>query len=114
MVNQWDIYFCSLDPTIGSEQRGFRPVLVISNDAVNHAIPVSTVIPLSSVKEGAKIYPTEVILPAQVTGLDRDSVAMLQQIRTLSHERLKKRVAQLADEEARERARCALRDYFEL
>lgn len=114
MVNQWDIHVCSLDPTIGSEQRGFRPVLVISNDAVNHAIPISTVIPLSSVKEGAKIYPTEVIIPAAATGLDRDSVAMIQQIRTLSHERLKRRVAQIVSETYRQRIKDVLRDYFDL
>lgn len=53
-VNQWDIYYCDLDRTQGLEQRSSRPVLVLSNNAVNHAIPVSTVAPLSSIKEGAK------------------------------------------------------------
>ena len=114
MVNQWDIYFCNLDPVIGSEQRGSRPVLVMSKDAVNHAIPVSTVLPFSSVKAEAKIYPSEVFLDKAQTGLDRDSVAMLHQIRTLSHERLTRRISHLRDEAARAQIRQALRDYFEV
>lgn len=114
MVNQWDIYFCSLDPTQGSEQRGSRPVLVLSNDAVNHAIPVSTVAPFSSIKPGAKIYPTEVAIPASATGLNKDSVVMIQQLRTLSHNRLTRKLSELVDEGYRQEIKEALRDYFEL
>ena len=114
MVNQWDIYFCSLDPTQGSEQCGSRPVLVLSNDAVNHAIPVSTVAPFSSIKPGAKIYPTEVAIPASVTGLNKDSVVMIQQLRTLSHNRLTRKLSELVDEGYRQEIKEALRDYFEL
>ena len=55
MVNKWEIYFCNLDPTKGSEQRGTRPILIISTDSVNHNLTVSTVLPLSSVKENDKI-----------------------------------------------------------
>ena len=57
MVNKWEIYFCNLDPTQGSEQRGTRPVLIISTDSVNHNLTVSTVLPLSSIKGDEKIYP---------------------------------------------------------
>lgn len=113
MVNKWDIFFCSLDPVEGSEQRGSRPVLVISNDAVNHALPVSTVLPFSSISEGAKIYPTEVAIPSAVSGLNKDSVAMIQQIRTLSHERLTRKISHLGDEQYRKRLLEALKDYFE-
>ncbi len=63
MVNKWEIYFCNLDPTQGSEQRGTRPVLIISTDSVNHNLTVSTVLPLSSIKGNEKIYPTEILLP---------------------------------------------------
>ena len=73
MVSKWEIHFCSLDPTQGSEQRGTRPVLIVSNDAVNHALPVVTVLPLSSLKPGDKVYPSEVLLPAGLTGLSKDS-----------------------------------------
>lgn len=114
MVNQWEIYYCNLDPTQGSEQKGSRPVLVLSNNAVNHSIPVATVAPLSSIKEGAKIYPTEVAVPAGITGLHKDSVVMVQQIRTLSHKRLTRKLSDLLEEEYREQIREAIRDYFSL
>jgi len=80
MVNIWDIYYCNLDPTIGSEQKRTRPVLVISTDSVNHNLPVATVLHFSSIKPTNKIYPTEVKLSKTVTGLPNDSVVMIQQI----------------------------------
>ena len=88
MVRKWDIYFLDLDPTRGSEQKGTRPILVISNDAVNSNLPIFTCIPFSSVKPGAKIYPTEVYISAEESGLPKDSVLMLQQIRTVSASRI--------------------------
>jgi mRNA interferase MazF len=114
MVDKWDIRFCSLDPTQGSEQRGKRPVLVVSNDAVNHALPVSTVLPLSSHHVGDKVYPTEVLLTADMTGLPKDSFAMVQQVRTVAHTRLDIRSERLEDATAREQILEAIRLYFEL
>ena len=113
MVNKWEIYFCNLDPTEGSEQKGRRPVLVVSTDSVNHNLPVSTVLPLSSVKENDKIYPTEVLLPISISGLPKISVAMVQQIRTVSHSRLQNKVSMITDEETRQKIAVALRDYFD-
>ncbi|MDR2175895.1 MAG: type II toxin-antitoxin system PemK/MazF family toxin [Synergistaceae bacterium] len=112
MVNKWDICHCALDPTQGSEQRGKRPVLVVSNDAVNHLLPVVTVLPLSSLKRGDKIYPSEVLLPSSVTGLPQNFIAMIQQIRTVSHSRLSELAGRLEDDGAREAVREALRTYF--
>jgi len=114
MVNKWDICFCKLDPTQGSEQRGVRPVLVVSNNAVNHNIPVSTVLPLSSVKPTDKIYPTEVMLEVGVTGLPKNSVAMVQQIRTVAHTRLESPIGNLIDTDAQEKILEAIRMYFEI
>ena len=114
MVNKWDVCFCNLDPTQGSEQRGVRPVLVVSNNAVNHALPVCTVIPLSSLRSGEKTYPTEVLLHAAETGLPKDSVAMVQQIRTVAHARLKPPTGKLANEGLRENIRETIRMYFEV
>lgn len=114
MVNKWEIYFCNLNPTQGSEQQGKRPVLVVSNDVVNHILPVSTVLPLSSVKAGDKIYPTEVFLPAKISGLPKDSVAMCQQIRTVSHYRLENLVSTLNDTDLQDEIKEALRQYLEL
>ena len=113
MVNKWDIFLCTLDPTIGSEQRGTRPVLVISNNAVNHNIPVATVIPFSSLKEGAVTYPTEVEIPTSLSGLPIHSVVMVQQIRTVSHVRLEKCLSHLSDKHIQETILEAIREYFE-
>ncbi len=113
MVNKWDIYYCSLDPVKGSEQKGFRPVLVVSNNAVNRSIPVSTVLPFSTVKEGANIYPTEVFIHQEASGLPKDAVVMVQQVRTLSHKRLVKLVSNLENREYQKKVLDALREYFE-
>ena len=114
MVNKWEIYFCNLDPTVGSEQKGTRPVLVISTNAVNHNLPVSTVLPLSSVKSGDKIYPTEILLDTKITGLPKLSVAMFQQIRTISHNRLTNPTGKITDKATQEKILEACRDYFDL
>lgn len=114
MVNKWEIYFCALDPTRGSEQKGTRPVLVISTDAVNHNLPVSTVLPFSSIKPGSKIYPTEIKIPANISGLPKDSVVMFQQIRTVSHGRLLNMVGRITDAEMQTKIAEACRNYFDL
>ena len=114
MVNKWEIYFCSLDPTQGSEQRGKRPVIIISTDSVNHNLTFSTVLPLSSIKENEKVYPTEVLLPIDVTGLSKLSVAMVQQIRTISHSRLTNKVGAITDIKTREKILEVCRNYFDL
>ena len=115
MVRKWDIYFLDLDPTRGSEQKGTRPILVISNDAVNSNLPIFTCIPFSSVKLGAKIYPTEVYFSAEESGLPKDSVLMLQQIRTVSASRISgERVSAINDIVLREKINQALKMYFEL
>lgn len=114
MVNRWEIFICDLYPTQGSEQQGKRPVLVISNDIVNHVLPIATVLPISSIKPGDKIYPTEIQLPSAMTGLLKDSVAMVQQIRTVSQQRLINKVGELADAKLREAVNETLRQYFEV
>ena len=114
MVNKWEIYFCGLDPTIGSEQRGLRPVLVLSNNAVNHHLSVCTVLPLSSVKPGDKVYPSEVLLEPAITGLPKLSVAMMQQIRTVSQSRLIRLAGAVMDADTQNRILAACRAYFEL
>ena len=115
MVKKWDIYYLNLDPTQGREQRGTRPVLVISNDAVNKNLPVFTCIPFSSVKPGAKVYPTEVFLTATESGLSKDSVLMLQQIRTVSSSRIfGDKVSEIKDFTLKIKINQALLMYFEL
>lgn len=114
MVKKWDIWFLNLNPTQGSEQKGVRPVLVISNDAVNDNLTVFTCIPFSSVKTGTKIYPTEVFLSSLESNLPRDSVLMLQQIRTVSEDRILNKVTTITDIKIKEKINNALIKYFEL
>ena len=115
MVKKWEIYFLDFNPAKGSEQRGTRPALIISNDSVNKYLPIFTVLPFSSVKPGAKIYPTEVELPAGVTGLKKDSVVMLQQIRTVTADRIfGQKAGEISDRIFRDRINRALTEYFEL
>lgn len=114
MVNKWEIYYCNPDPVQGSKQKGTRPVLIISADAVNHNLTVSTVLPLSRIKAKEKIYPTEILLPTDITGLPKLSVAMAQQVRTISHNRLIDKVGSISDQETQEKISDVLLSYFDL
>lgn len=87
--HQWHIFQANLDPVTGSEQRGTRPVLVVSDEDFNQLMPVVTVLPLTSSKPGRQIYPNEVLLPKGTAGLPEDSIVMAHQIRTISKTRLK-------------------------
>ena len=89
-------------------------MLVVSNNAVNHNLPVSTVLPLSSVKPTDKIYPTEIMLEAGITGLPKNSVAMVQQIRTVAHSRLELPLSNLQDLTTRKKIIETLQAYFEI
>jgi len=93
---QWHVFLASLDPGKGSEQGGKRPVLVISQERINQLLPVVNVIPLTSKKfDSNVIYPNEVLLSANVTGLKVDSIALCYQIRTLDKSRLERDFGEL-------------------
>lgn len=114
MVNKWSLYWASLDPATGSEQAGTRPVLVVSNNMVNEILPVITVIPVSSIKEKDRIYPTEVYLPLEKSMLPKNSVAMIHQIRTISKTRLGDMCGSISDNAIRQDIHRVLKEYFEL
>jgi mRNA interferase MazF len=88
-----DLYYADLDPVVGSEQGGIRPVLVIQNDVGNKHSPTIIVAAITS-KSGKAMLPTHCILSAE-SGLDRDSVALLEQIRTIDKKRLRDYVGTL-------------------
>jgi len=92
-----DIYFADLSPVVGSEQGGFRPVLVIQNDIGNKYSPTVIISAITSQIQKARL-PTHVEIPASLTGLEKDSVVLLEQIRTIDKRRLKRRIAKLGDE----------------
>lgn len=87
-TRRWEIYRADLDPVIGSEQGKTRPVLVISDDALNDLLRVVNVLPLTSRKPGRRIYPNEALVPAGSGGLPNESIALAYQIRTLDKQRL--------------------------
>lgn len=89
-----DIYFADLNPVLGSEQGGFRPVLIIQNDIGNKYSPTVIISAITSQIQKARL-PTHVELPALLSGLEKDSVVLLEQVRTIDKRRLKKRIAKL-------------------
>ena len=86
-MKRGEIYFADLSPTVGSAINKRRPVLIVSNDANNRAAATVTVLPVTS--NVARVYPFEVLLAANQSGLPKDSKAMAQQIRTISKDRLR-------------------------
>jgi len=78
----------ALDPTRGSEQAGTRPVIIVSRNAINQHGAVVVVVPLTGSEHKRKIYPSQVLLRAGEGGLRKDSVALCEQLRAVSKERL--------------------------
>jgi mRNA interferase MazF len=111
---QWQIVRAQLDPVQGSEQAGERPVIIVSREAANAALPVVTVLPLTSLKLGRRVYATEVLLGESTAGLPQKSLAMAQQIRTLAKSRLLYSYGWLDDEALRNDVRRAMRVYLDL
>jgi len=114
VIRRWDIYWENLNPTVGSEQMGQRPVLVVSADEANAVLPIVTVVSLTSLKSGRRIYPIEATLSRQATGLPKDSVAMAHQIRSISKERLGERCGSVESEEAKDAVARAVKLYLDL
>ncbi|HKL74619.1 MAG TPA: type II toxin-antitoxin system PemK/MazF family toxin [Halanaerobiales bacterium] len=95
-VNRGDVFYADLNPVIGSEQGGVRPVVVIQNDIGNKYSPTIIVAAITSKIDKAKL-PTHVEIPTEVSSLKKDSVILLEQIRTLDKKRLQRKVTSLED-----------------
>jgi mRNA interferase MazF len=87
-MKRGEVFAARLDPTEGSEQAGVRPVVIVSRNAINDASPVVVVVPLTSSKQGRKLYPSHVAIRASDGGLRVDSVALTEQVRAISKSRL--------------------------
>lgn len=111
---QWRLFRAVLDPTLGSEQAGTRPVLVVSREVINQALPVVAVVPLTSLKPGRRVYSTEVLIPAGAAGQPEASLVLAHQVRTISVHRLGSSYGELADPGLRFRVREALRVFLDL
>jgi mRNA interferase MazF len=106
IVKRGDVYFADLSPVVGSEQGGVRPVLVIQNDIGNRFSPTVIVAAITAQIQKAKL-PTHVEIDAKTYGFDRDSVILLEQIRTIDKQRLTDKITHL-DEEMMNRVNEAL------
>ncbi len=96
-IKRGDIYYADLSPVVGSEQGGLRPVLIIQNDIGNRYSP--TVIAAAITSRMSKTHlPTHIDIFAEKAGLAKDSVVLLEQIRTLDKRRLKEKMGHLDDE----------------
>ncbi len=98
MIARGELYSACLDPVVGSEQGGVRPVLVIQNDIGNKYSPTVIVLAVTGQLNKAKL-PTHVAVPAEGNGLQKDSVVLAEQIRTLDKRRLKERIGSLTPEQ---------------
>ena len=96
-VLRGEVYYAELNPVIGSEQGGTRPVLIIQNDIGNQYSPTTVVAAITSKIQKAKL-PTHVEIDCKKGGIEKDSVILLEQIRTIDKSRLKKKVSLLDDE----------------
>ncbi|MCI1859359.1 MAG: type II toxin-antitoxin system PemK/MazF family toxin [Sporolactobacillus sp.] len=97
IVKRGDVYFADLSPVVGSEQGGVRPVLIIQNDIGNRFSPTVIVAAITAQIQKAKL-PTHVEIDAKRYGFDRDSVILLEQIRTIDKQRLTDKITHLDEE----------------
>lgn len=112
VIKRGDIFYADLRPVIGSEQGGIRPVLVIQNDIGNKHSPTVIVAAITSKMNKAKL-PTHIELDSQIYDIVRDSVILLEQLRTIDKVRLRDKVCHL-DPEVLKKVNKALRISLEL
>ena len=97
VVQRGDIYYADLSPVVGSEQGGLRPVLIVQNDTGNRHSPTVIAAAITSRIHKAKL-PTHIELQGNTCGLSKDSVVLLEQIRTIDKQRLRERMGRLDGE----------------
>lgn len=101
MILRGDIYYADLRPVVGSEQGGIRPVLIVQNDVGNRHSPTVICAAITSQMHKAKL-PTHVELDSEKYALAKDSVVLLEQLRTIDKKRLKDKVCHLDNQMLRE------------
>ena len=90
-IKRGDIYYADLSPVVGSEQGGIRPVLIVQNNVGNRFSPTVIAAAITSQQSKAKL-PTHIPLFANTAGLARDSVVLLEQVRTIDKRRLREKM----------------------
>lgn len=112
VVKRGDIFYADLSPVVGSEQGGVRPVLVVQNDVGNKFSPTVIIAAITSQINKAKL-PTHIEIGADDYGLAKDSVILMEQIRTIDKKRLRERIGRL-DDDLMEKVNSALSVSFGL
>lgn len=97
VIKRGDIFYADLSPVVGSEQGGVRPVLIVQNDIGNKYSPTVIAAAITSQINKAKL-PTHIEISAKDYGLAKDSVILLEQIRTIDRKRLREKIGHLDDE----------------
>lgn len=93
-IMRGEIYYADLDPVVGSEQGGLRPILIIQNNVGNRYSPTTVIVPITSRISKKTKLPTHV--PVQCSGLSVNSMALLEQIKTIDKSRLKEKIGRLS------------------
>ena len=96
MIKRGEMYYADLSPVVGSEQGGVRPILIVQNDTGNKYSPTVIAAAITSKLNKAKL-PTHIEISALEFGLPKNSIVLLEQIRTLDKRRLKERIGELPD-----------------
>lgn len=109
---QWAVVEADLDPAVGAEQKGKRPVLIVSNEEFNQVMPNVTALPLTATRRS--LYPSEVILHKGKAGQPQESIVMAHQIRTISKSRLGKTIGYLNDFQLRNEVCKAIKDHLDI
>ncbi len=109
---QWAVMQANLDPAIGTEQKGTRPVLVVSNEDYNQTVPNVTVLPLTSTKR--RLYPSEILLLEGKAEQPLESIIMAHQIRTISKKRLGRLLGYLDDTKLRHEVHRAIKEHLDI
>ena len=107
MIKRGEIYYADLSPVVGSEQGGIRPILIVQNDIGNKYSPTVIVAAITSQINKARL-PTHIELKSGDFGLRKDSVILLEQLRTLDKKRLKEKVGEIEDDMVIKRVNDAL------
>jgi mRNA interferase MazF len=106
IVRRGEIYYADLSPVVGSEQGGMRPVLIVQNDVGNRYSPTVIAAAITSQQNKARL-PTHIEIEARTYGLSKDSIVLLEQVRTLDKRRLREKMGCL-DERAMQRVDNAI------
>jgi mRNA interferase MazF len=111
-MKRGEIYYANLSPTVGSEIDKRRPVLVVSNDANNRAANTVTILPITS--NVTRVYPFEVLLNPEYSGLSKPSKVQEQQVRTISKQRISSDVVGSLSEEIMQLVNAALKLHLDV